>query len=134
MSIPPSWRNRIYRYRLVATKCNNCKRTSYPPSQICRYCGSKNVENIELLNEKAKLITWTVIYSVMDGFEEKKPLLIGIVETSNTCTRLLAYLTDVLPEELKPGMLLEPVMRRISENGESGLIHYGMAYRPVLGH
>lgn len=132
ISIPPSWRTRVYRYRLVATKCKKCGVTLYPPSNICRHCGSREVDQVELANEKARLITWTVIYSTMEGFEKQRPLIIGIVETTESKARILALLTDVLPGELKPGMIMEPVIRRIREEGEAGLVHYGVAFRPEL--
>jgi len=130
--IPPAWRTRVDRYRLKATRCKDCGRTGYPPSEVCRFCGSKNIETVELIDETAKLITWTIIYSAMDGFEERRPVIIGILETQEHKARIMAPLTDVLPEELQPGMEMEPVLRRISEEGESGLINYGIAYRPVL--
>jgi uncharacterized OB-fold protein len=132
ISIPPSWRNRVARYRLTATKCRDCGRTLYPPSEVCRVCGSRNVEKVELINERAKLVTWTIIYSAMDGFEDKRPVILGVLETLESKARILAPLTDVLPEELKAGLLMEPVLRRISEEGETGLIHYGIAYRPLV--
>jgi uncharacterized OB-fold protein len=132
ISIPPFWRARIHRYRLVATKCKKCGVTLYPPASICRHCGSREVEQVELINEKARLLTWTVIYSVMEGFEARRPLIIGILETVENRARILAPLTDVLPSELKPGMLMEPVIRRIREEGETGLVYYGIAFRPVL--
>lgn len=132
ISIPPYWRTRIHKYRLVATRCKKCSVTLYPPSNICRYCGSREVDQVELINEKARLITWTVIYSAMEGFEKYKPLIIGIVETAESKTKILTLLTDVLPSELKPGMIMEPVIRKIREEGEAGLIHYGVAFRPAL--
>ncbi|MCY0868181.1 MAG: Zn-ribbon domain-containing OB-fold protein [Desulfurococcus sp.] len=130
--MPPSWRTRIERYRLKATRCRDCGRVGYPASSTCRFCGSENIEYVELINEKARLVTWTVIYSTMDGFEEKKPVVIGIVETINSKARITAPLTDILLDELKPGLLLEPVLRRISEGGNAGLIHYGVSMRPAL--
>lgn len=90
------------------------------------------MEQIKLVNEKAHLITWTVIYSAMEGFEERRPVVIGIVETLNSRAKIMAPLTDVLPDELKIGMLMEPVIRRIREEGDAGLIYYGIAYRPAL--
>ena len=83
-------------------------------------------------SEKARLLTWTIIHVTPYGFEERKPLIIGIVETLETKTRILAPITDVLPEELKKDMILEPVLRRINEDREAGIIHYGIAFRPVL--
>ncbi len=131
-SVPRFWRERESRYRLKATKCRDCGRVNYPPSKICRYCGSSNTEEIYLDREKARLKTWTTIYVTPYGFEERKPLIIGIVETLDTKTRILSLITDVLPEELEKDMLLEPVLRRINEDREAGIIHYGVAYRPVI--
>ncbi len=131
-SVPRYWRERLSHYRLMATKCKKCGRINYPPSNVCRYCGSRELETVYLDNEKARLLTWTVIYTVPDGFDEQRPRIIGIVELVNSHVRITAPITDVLPEELKENMLLEPVLRRINEDGAAGLIHYGIAYRPVI--
>ncbi len=131
-SIARFWREKQAHYRLKATKCKSCGRVNYPPSSICRYCGSGDLEEIFLLNERAKLLTWTIIYSVAEGFEDKRPRIIGLVETLETKARILAPITDILPEELSEGTILEPVLRRINEDGEAGIIHYAIAYRPVI--
>ncbi len=131
-SIPRFWRERVSHYRLEATKCRVCGKINYPPSNICRYCGSSDVEKVYLDNEYGRLITWTIIHTVPEGFDEQRPRIIGIVELVDSKVRILAPVTDVLPEELEENMLLEPVLRRINEDGEAGLIHYGIAYRPVI--
>lgn len=132
ISIPPYWRARLHRYRLAATRCKSCGRIVYPPSIVCRLCGSRNVEQLELIDEKARLLTWTVIYNAMEGFEDRRPVILGIVETVRTGVRIMAPITDVTLEELKPGLLLEPVLRRIREEGGAGLIYYGVAFRPAI--
>lgn len=131
-SIPRFWRERDSRYRLKATKCKKCGGINYPPSIVCRYCGSTDLEEIYLENQKARLITWSIIYTVPEGFEEQRPRIIGMVELIDSNVRILAPITDVLPEELKKGLILEPVLRRVNEDRESGLIHYGIAFRPVI--
>lgn len=131
-SLPRAWRERDGHYLLRATKCLDCGKTLYPASNICRACGSKNVAFVDLVDEDAKLISWTAIYNPPSGFSHQKPLLIGLLETTVSKVRLIARLTDVLPEELKEDILMEPVLRRISEAGEYGIIHYGVAYRPKL--
>lgn len=122
----------MHRYKLLAVKCKVCGKTTYPASAICRHCGSREVEQVELIDEKAKLITWTVIYSVMEGFEARRPLILGLVETVKSGARIIAPLADVKPDELKPGMLMEPVLRRIREEDSAGIIYYGIAYRPII--
>ncbi|WP_440059587.1 Zn-ribbon domain-containing OB-fold protein [Thermogladius sp. 4427co] len=131
-SIPRFWRERLNYYRLKAAKCLDCGRVLYPYTSVCRVCGSRNVVEVELINEKARLLTYTVIYTAGEGFEQKRPVVIGIVETLESKARILARITDVDIEELKTGIILEPVLRRAGEDGETGLIHYLIMYRPVL--
>lgn len=131
-SLPRYWRERESRYRLKASRCRKCSKVNYPPSKICRYCGSDDTETIYLDKEKTRLLTWTIIYVAPYGFEERKPLILGIVETLETKTKILVPITDVLIDELRKDMILEPVLRRINEDQEAGLIYYGIAYRPVL--
>lgn len=45
-------------------------------------------------------------------------------------TRLVAQITDVNIDELKIDMDLEQVFRKISEDGDSGIIQYGVKFRP----
>ncbi len=130
-SIARFWREKHAHYRLKAVKCRKCGKISYPPSTVCRYCGSKELEEIELM-EPGKVLTWTVIYSAPEGYEEYKPIIIAIVELVNSKVKILTQLTDIEPNEVKDGMLVEPVLRRVSEDGESGLIYYGIKFRPML--
>lgn len=132
ISIPPYWRARLHKYRLIATKCKSCGKAAYPPSTVCRFCGSRNIDQVDLINERARLLTWTVIYNAMEGFESRRPIILGIVETVETGIKIMAPLTDVTQEELKFGMILEPVLRRVREEGGAGLIHYGIAFRPAI--
>jgi hypothetical protein len=43
-----------------------------------------------------------------------------------------ALIVDASRSELKPGMELESVIRRLDDEGRSGLIIYGPVYRPVF--
>lgn len=131
-SLPRAWREKSGHYSLRATKCLDCGRTLYPASSVCRACGSKRVTAVNLVDEDAILLSWTTIYNPPSGFSHQKPLLFGLLETVNSRVKLIARLTDVLPEELRENMVMEPVLRRISEAGEYGIINYGIAYRPKL--
>jgi len=52
-----------------------------------------------------------------------------VVELENG-VRVLGTLTDVFGE-VKEGMDVEAVFRKISEDGEEGLIYYGTKFRPI---
>ncbi len=130
-SIARYWRERHSLYRLNATRCLKCKRVNYPPSRICRYCGSRETEEIEVF-EPGKVVTWTVIHSSPEGYEEYRPLIIAIVELLGSGVKLLTRLTDIDPEDIREGMLVEPVLRRTSEDGEAGIIRYALLFRPMI--
>ncbi|MCX8199123.1 MAG: Zn-ribbon domain-containing OB-fold protein [Sulfolobales archaeon] len=130
-SIPRYWRSRRNLYRLEAVKCRSCSKINYPPSTTCRYCGSRDVELFEI-NGLAKLITWTAVYSEPEGFEVFKPIVVGVVEFPECGVRVLARITDVDLNELREGLVLEPILRKISEDGEAGIIRYSLAFRPKM--
>lgn len=124
-----TWRYRRERCVLIGSRCQKCGKTYYPPRRRCE-CGG-GLEEVKLPNT-GTLLSYTVTYNVPEGFREQSPLIIGIVELDNG-VRVLAPITDVALEELKVGMELEATLRRISEDGETGLIRYGVKFRPRIG-
>jgi len=124
------WRDRVSRYRLVGRECKRCERRHYPPRPACPYCGSRELGEAEL-PRTGIVETYTVIYTVMDGFRDKAPLIIAIVRLDDG-TRVLAPITDAEPSEVRTGMRVEAVFRRIRRDGEHGVIAYGTAFRPAL--
>jgi uncharacterized OB-fold protein len=72
------------------------------------------------------------MYSAPKGFEEFLPYTVALVQMEEG-PMLTAHLTDVEPEEVRIGMPVEMVTRKIREDGEAGQILYGYKFRPVLG-
>jgi len=124
------WRERIPRYRLVGRECKKCGRRHYPPRPACPHCGSRELVGVEL-PRTGTVETYTVIYTVMDGFRDRAPLVIALVKLDDG-TRVLAPITDAEPGKVKTGMRVEAVLRRIRRDGEHGVIAYGTAFRPAL--
>jgi len=130
MTVPKYWRNIGSHYRLEGIKCRSCGRESYPPRSSCPYCHSKDVE-VTALPTKGKIVSYSLLRSPPKGFEEYVPYYVAVVELDNG-VRVFGMLTDVFsPEEIKEGARVEAVFRKISEDGEEGLIHYGLKFRPV---
>ncbi len=129
-SLPVWWRRRLPRYRLTAARCKECGRIHYPPRNSCPYCGSKNLETVNL-PRTGVLESYSVIYSVPGDHRLNAPVILGMVNIKGV--RIIAELTDVTPDELKTGMKVEAVVRKIGEIGDSGIITYGVKFRPVLG-
>lgn len=128
MSVPRYWREIPHRIRLEGKKCKSCNYVNYPPRSRCLKCGSTEFETCAL-PKNGKLLSYSVIRNPPVGFDKKTPYVIGLVELEDG-TRLVAQITDVDVDELKIGMDLEQVFRKVSEDGDSGIILYGVKFRP----
>jgi hypothetical protein len=81
------------------------------------------------LPEKGRLLTFSIVRSPPLNFEKTVPFILGIIELENG-TRITSQLTDVEPNEVTIGMHLEAVFRKISEDGNAGIIQYALKFRP----
>jgi hypothetical protein len=126
--VPQHWRAKQFRYRLAVYKCENCGTVHRGPVIICRKCRSTRLRQSEL-PRAGRLLSYTVVRQAPVGFEENAPYIVGVVEFEDG-TRLLTQLTDCDPEELRTGMEVEAVVRKIAQDGPSGLIIYGYKFRP----
>ncbi len=129
LSVPETWRVRGPLYRLEAARCRACGRIHYPPLPACPYCGSRDLERVRL-PERGILESFTILYSVPEGSRHKAPIVLGLVRLG--AARVVAEITDVDPGDLKTGMEVEAVLRRIRSDREAGIIRYGIAFRPLL--
>jgi hypothetical protein len=100
------------------------------PRKVCRRCRSTSLVP-ERLSERARLVAFTEVKSTTDIHYETAPYLVGLLEFEDG-TRIVAQLTDVDYEELRPDMEMEAVVRKIAQEGESGIIVYGFKFRPVI--
>ncbi len=74
---------------------------------------------------KESLRTFTIVRVPPAGFTEQTPLPIALVELENG-VRLMVQIGDVAdPEEITTGMPVRLEFRRISWDGEAGVIYYG---------
>lgn len=129
LSVPRHWRRRGSLYRLEAARCRECGRTHYPPTAACPYCGSKSLETVQL-PRVGVLESYTVVYTPPEGARQEAPVAVGLVNLGGV--RVVAELTDVDPGELRSGMKVEAVLRRVREDGEAGVIYYAVKFRPAL--
>ena len=119
-----AWREYPQRYRLEAAKCSGCSKILYPPRLVCPECGGRTFTE-ETLPRDGKIVTYTVIRVPPAGFTEQTPLPVALVELTNG-VRLMVQIGDVEdPETLETGMPVQLEFRRISWDGEAGVIFYG---------
>lgn len=82
------------------------------------------------LSGKGKIYSFTVVRTPPKGFEKYAPYIIGIVKLDEG-PMVLSQIVDAKPEELYIGMPVRMVFRKIFEEQENGLIHYGYKFTPV---
>jgi len=104
MEIPRHWRLKQQRYTLV---------------------GETN------LSGQGEVYSFTTMYNAPAGFEEFAPYTMALVKLSEG-PMVTAQLTDVDVEEVRIGMPVEMVTRKLTQEGDEGQIVYGYKFRPLL--
>jgi uncharacterized protein len=95
------------------------------------------VKATELVGLKRNLLghgevySFSVMYSAPKGYEDQMPYTIALIKLDEG-PMVTAQLTDVDLEQIKIGMRVEMVTRRLREDGPEGQIIYGYKFRPVL--
>jgi len=128
MSISPRYTREIpQRFRLEAQKFD-CGIVSLARRQVCPTTGCNHSETINLKGT-GKILSFTIIHIAADDFARQTPYAVGIIETDEGA-RLTAQIVDCNFDDLKIGGQVELIFRKISEEGESGIINYG--YKAIL--
>ncbi len=130
LRVPKLWREIPQHYRLEASKCLTCGRIYFPPKTVCNNCKSKNFEKT-LLPRKGVIETFTIIRQAPSKYELYVPYAVAVVKLENG-VKVLSQITDCEPDKLQIGMPVEAVIRRLYDDGENGVIHYGFKFRPVF--
>ena len=126
------WREIPQRYNLIGNKCGSCERAFFPPREACPYCRRKSLgkmENIKFCG-KGEIVTYTIIHVGPESFEKQVPYPVAIIKLEEG-SQITAQIVDCNIDEIKIGMKVESVFRRIQEDGYTGAIYYGYKFKPV---
>ena len=129
--MPParSWRNYPQTYRLEAARCKKCQKVFFPPRLVCNKCASREFERFNM-QRTGKVVTHTIIRTPADAFSGESPFALGIVQMDDG-PRLTTQIVDVQFDQVKIGLPVKLEFRRISAEGDSGIIHYGHKAVPL---
>ena len=128
MSVPRFWRRIHSLYRLEGTKCTKCGRLYFPERNRCIDCNTYDKEKY-IFSGNGKIITFSWVYTPPKGFKGSIPYCLAIVELEEgpmLTTQIVAAERDIV----KIGMPVEFAFRKISAEGEEGVITYGFKFRP----
>lgn len=82
------------------------------------------------LSKKGRLLVWTKIYAAPAGFEHEAPYFAGIVkwqDGKNTAVQIV----DIEEKDLKIGLEVVPVVRRLGKVGPQDVIDYTIKVKPL---
>ncbi len=129
MSVARFWRKIPQRYNMLGTKCETCGKHFFPPRTFCPDCRRAG----KIVDYKfvglGTIVTYSVIHTASEQYEALTPYVIAIVkldEGPQITTQIVCR-----PDQVKIGMKVKSVFRRIATDGESGIIHYGTKFVPV---
>jgi len=98
---------------VYATKCKKCGKLYYPPQGDCAHCLSSDVEWVKL-NKEVILETYTHALQRPAGFNQYEPYIIAIARTGDGI-RVMGWLEDIKPEDVRVGMKLEMSTRKLPD-------------------
>lgn len=129
---PRFWRENPSRYNLLGFKCNSCGRYYFPRRAICTVCHRKSVGKIEEVKLKGtgRIFSFTEVHDAPEEMALQKPYVLAMVEFDEG-PKVTGQVIDCDPCELKIGTPVRAVLRKLSEEGPSGIIHYGYKFIPV---
>ena len=123
------WRLRQQRYQLIGNRCLSCGRKFFPPRKVCTKCHSTEFVSFQSCG-RGEVYSYTTIHQAPAGFETQTPYLVGMIRLDDG-PLVEAQLTDASPEDLRVGLRVEMVTRKLRAEGEAGLIIYGYKFRPM---
>lgn len=130
MDIPRIWRLRSQRYNLEGTQCQNCTSLSFPPALICTKCRSRELTPFRFAGS-GSIYSYSIVYNPLSQFTQFVPYVVALIDLDEG-VRITGQLTDVIPADVKIGMPVEMVIRKISEQSNQGAIVYGYKFRPPV--
>ncbi len=125
-----TWRRLKNRYNLVGKKCNNCDSVYFAPRMICSKCNPPQ-ETVDFkLSGLGEVVSFSLVNVPPEEHAAMAPYVLAIVQLKDG-PKLTTQIVDCTEKEMKIGMPVEAVFRKITEDG-NGLISYGFKFRPLL--
>ena len=131
MEVPRHWRLRKQRYALVGEICPHCEAKIFPPRDVCPEC-SGEAKTPYVFSGKGEVYSFTRMANAPAGFEEQAPYTVALIKLIEGPV-VTAQLTDLGDDEVKIGMPVEMVTRKLRSDGdERGMLVYGYKFRPMV--
>jgi uncharacterized OB-fold protein len=126
--IPLHWRLIPHRYRLLGSECKRCNEKFFPARSICPNCRRKgDIQEIRF-SGKGEVFSYTIIHVASRGFELLKPYVMALIKLKEG-PMITAQIVDCNPDDVEVGKKVCMAFRKISVDGDSGIIRYGYKFK-----
>jgi hypothetical protein len=93
--------------------------------------GATTESTARKLSGRGEVYSFSTMYNAPRGYEDQKPYTIALIRLDDG-PMITAQLTDVNHGDVRIGMRVEMVTRKLREDGDEGQIIYGYKFRPIL--
>jgi uncharacterized OB-fold protein len=128
MSVPRFWREIPARYCLVGSKCESCGTYYFPPRRLCPKCRRSGRIVEYQFKGTGEVVTYSTVYTPGESWIGSKPYVLVIVRLDEGPLMTAQLICE--PSKVQIGMRVRNVFRKIGEDGEKGMIHYGTKFVP----
>ena len=131
-SVAREWREVPGRYNLKGTKCANCGTIFFPRRDFCPKCRRAGIGKIEEYDicRTGEVYTFSIVHDAPAMCDMIKPYAVVMVKTDDG-VMITGQLVDVDLEKVAIGMRVRAVMRKLSTDGDAGVIRYGYKFVPA---
>ncbi|MBI3486261.1 OB-fold domain-containing protein [Candidatus Daviesbacteria bacterium] len=84
----------------------------------------------KFLNKKGEILVWTKVNVGPKGFEHQVPYFVGIVEFEDK-TKRSVQIVDCEEKDLKVGLKIETVVRKLGKVEAAEVIDYTVKVKPI---
>lgn len=132
MAIARFWRENQSRYNMQGKKCGACEKVYFPPRDLCPKCRRASIGKMEALklSGKGKVVSYTTVHDGLPEFSMQVPYMMAIIELEEG-PMITGQIVDAEPEDIDFGTEVESVFRKLGQEGECGILHYGYKFKPI---
>ena len=123
------WREFPARYNLLGVECGNCSQVYFPPRHICPNCTRRSIGKMrsKKLSGEGEVFSFTVVHDPHPDYAMQVPYVMALVRMKEGID-VLGQVVDCETKQVEIGTRVKVCFRKLREEGESGLIHYGYKF------
>ena len=126
-NIVMAWRKTVRGNFIIGSRCKKCNELFFPSRIFCGNCRTDELEDYKFKGT-GKIYTYSTVYFPPLGLEKHVPYTVAIVKLDEG-PKMTAQIIEF--DNIEIGTRVESCIRKIYVDGDNGIIHYGIKFRPV---